>query len=387
MDLTCRDGIIVNGLAVHIDINDIKSWDLNTGFTVNSLTKWTGAYSEKNNLHDFGLTNFDFGLTNEMHGNLELTTKDNKLKLHRIGFNQIQNPTTGDTGIYSATTSYDGYGMTGITTGDTGNYFELNGGYLHGFFKLDGYNFKVFPERIDAGITIENLLFLKPESVGMFLFMGIRSEDKYIPYFSGETTFKNNEFDGVYTSDDEFLHGEVTEEFNRKAFKDYEDMKGIRWVKKNNDDNINGNLIGFGIGENGGKRLFYKYIDDDGNLITNHSNTTIENTGMTLITITFRPDIIIGDPDLLECFKRRTGKLLFYVNGRATWIINDFPEFFFRRMLNDRSKQIGVPYSISWGGGTFGLKHSWHYDILERTIFSNQNSDYIINNFDIDDNV
>jgi len=69
------------------------------------------------------------------------------------------------------------------------------------------------------------------------------------------------------------------------------------------------------------------------------------------------------------------------VNGRAMWIIKDFPEFYFHAFDNQKEKQLGVPYSMSWGGGSFGLKHSWHYDYQTYIIYNGQDTDYITTNF------
>jgi hypothetical protein len=100
-----------------------------------------------------------------------------------------------------------------------------------------------------------------------------------------------------------------------------------------------------------------------------------------LIAISFIPNNTIDDPALIDCAPQRTGKLIFYINGRAQWILREFPEYFFKALKNQREKQIGVPYSISWGGGSFGLRHSWHYDYQKYSLYTGQNTAYINNNF------
>ena len=127
-------------------------------------------------------------------------------------------------------------------------------------------------------------------------------------------------------------------------------------------------------------------INNDGLIITNSSPTIITATGFTVIDIAFTPSSIITDPALINCAKQRTGKMIFYVNGRAVWIINNFPEFYFHPFNNQKEKQIGVPYSISWGGGSFGLKHSWHYDYQTYNIYSGQSKSYINSNFVVEEN-
>ena len=57
---------------------------------------------------------------------------------------------------------------------------------------------------------------------------------------------------------------------------------------------------------------------------------------------------------LLEKFKR-IGRLKIYVNGKLFDIIEDFEEVIPRGLNTDKEKQVGVPFNISWGGGTQGL--------------------------------
>ena len=66
MSLECLRGIITNNLALQLDLTNLKSWDLNTGLTVTSLTKWSGAISDNISLMDFGLTAFDNARMNKV---------------------------------------------------------------------------------------------------------------------------------------------------------------------------------------------------------------------------------------------------------------------------------------------------------------------------------
>ena len=100
-----------------------------------------------------------------------------------------------------------------------------------------------------------------------------------------------------------------------------------------------------------------------------------------MIAMVFTPDNILTTPYELECKPQRLGKLIFYVNGRAIWTIKEFPEFYFHSFANDKEKQEGVPYSISWGGGSFGLSESWHYDYQTYIIYNGQDTDYIDSKF------
>lgn len=379
MNLDCLNDVITNNLAINVDLTNIESWDLNPNYDVNSIAKWGTLKSKEIYLDDFGLTSFDNGQTNKMWGDSNLTTKDNLFKMYRVGYNNIINPDYYSYSGVSATTTYDGYEINAITSGSTGNYFDLNGGYLQGYFKLFGYDYEVLPTRYGNGITIELLLNIKPESKGIFYYMGCRSEDKYNPAFSGETINLDDIYSGVTTSKGNNLNAvnEVTQ--TRKAFKMFEERDEINYVEPISIDNLKNNVISFELTED--KRLQYKYIDENGFISTNISQTTINTTGFTDIAITFTPDNKISNPATLKCSKRREGTLSFYVNGRLKWVVDNFPEFYFTNIDNDPEKQIGVPYNISFGGGSFGLKHSWHYDYQTHPLFSGDSKLFIDNNY------
>lgn len=385
MNLECLNDTITNNLAIYIDLTNLKSWDLNTGFTSISLTKWSGAVSDNINLIDFGLTGFDNGRTNVMWSGVTISPNDLLFSMHRIGYNEIENPTSGETSGITVSTLFDLYPMSATSeTGGSTNYFDLLGGYLQGFFKLEGYNFELFPARYNEGITIETILYLYPDSHGIFYMMGARAEDKYNPHFSGETITRITNITGVTTSFDNYLDAILEKETLKSGFGVFEERMEIKRSEPNPIDNIKNNAIAFELTED--KRLAYKYINNDGLIVTNTSPTIINNTGFTLIAITFTPNDIIEDPDLLICAEQRKGKLVFYVNGRSVWSIKEFPEFFFKSFNNDKEKQIGVPYSISWGGGSFGLKHSWHYDFQTYGLYTGEDTTYINSAFFVEAN-
>ena len=221
--------------------------------------------------------------------------------------------------------------------------------------------------------------------------MGARAEDKYNPFFSGETATGGTSgnitsVSGVTTSEDNYLDAIMPETINTKAFRSPEDQ-GTTTIYKEvpASANTSNNVIAFEITQD--KKLAYKYIDESNQVVTNKSTQSISpTTGWTIIAISFTPDEVFEDEDLLECDNARTGILSFYVNGRSIWSIPDFPEYFFKPFNNDREKQMGVPYSISWGGGSFGLKYSWHYDIQTYGLYTGQDTLYINDNFTVESN-
>jgi hypothetical protein len=71
------------------------------------------------------------------------------------------------------------------------------------------------------------------------------------------------------------------------------------------------------------------------------------------------------DPETIELVKLnqkwlndlefRMGRLKIYVNGKPFFTIENFEEIIPRPLDTDKERQIGVPFNISWGGGTQGL--------------------------------
>ena len=51
----------------------------------------------------------------------------------------------------------------------------------------------------------------------------------------------------------------------------------------------------------------------------------------------------------------RRGDLVFYINGRRHFTVENFEEIIPRTLNQHRDLQVGVPYNISWGGGSIGL--------------------------------
>ena len=56
--------------------------------------------------------------------------------------------------------------------------------------------------------------------------------------------------------------------------------------------------------------------------------------------------------------KYRLGRLKIYVNGKIIHTIENFEEIIPRALNTDKEKQVGVPFNISWGGGTQGLREN-----------------------------
>jgi hypothetical protein len=156
---------------------------------------------------DVGLTGIDNGLTKEMSGitmtaytGLYTTTAqtynryiyDRRFKMHPISGNTTPNNRLWNDNSYAYGLSYVDVG------GDIGTVAKLNGGFYQGFYKLQGYDYEVFPTRVSQGWSVEMLLKYQftgdtniglnaryPENKGTFFFMGSRAENKFYHYADG----------------------------------------------------------------------------------------------------------------------------------------------------------------------------------------------------------
>ena len=158
-------------------------------------------------LCDRGLTGIDNGLVPNMSGEtIEITTGlytsvqdrfsrykyDRRMKMHPItGFTTSENRLWNDDS-YTYDLSYVNAG------GDIGYVAQLNGGFYQGFYKIAGYDYQVFPERVSLGWTAEFMLKYRwtgdtsvglnnryPDNKGTFFYMGARAENKFYHYADG----------------------------------------------------------------------------------------------------------------------------------------------------------------------------------------------------------
>jgi hypothetical protein len=69
----------------------------------------------------------------------------------------------------------------------------------------------------------------------------------------------------------------------------------------------------------------------------------------------------------LDDVKFRMGRLKIYVNGKIHYTIENFEEIIPRGLNTDKEKQLGVPFNISWGGGTQGLHENLTFSACSAT--------------------
>ena len=149
-------------------------------------------------------------------------------------------------------------------------------------------------------------------------------------------------------------------------------------------DNVNYNLdiidnaLGFRIKDDGS--IGYRLMTVSGECDTNEYGLRTYTSGVTIeenysvsgvvpsnvwsyIVIRFVSNF--NDNCSGKKYKHRTGKLMFYVNSKLKYVVNDFPEFIAKRLDENYLKQIGVPFNISLGGGSQGLIDSHTFDGLD----------------------
>ena len=188
----------------HFDFNDpqIYSSGATSADTIYSLQTWTGATNTGYTLTTIGITGIDNGLVT-----FDKTTGDttNTALLSALTATTLVIP-SGDTRfIMNRVTGMTGdyvYPMEIITdTGSTGNYAQLCGGFYQGYYKLDGYDYQVLPNRFPrgwvseiwlrksdsscSGTTGTTLNDTYPDNKGFFFHMGTRAENKFWTVFGG----------------------------------------------------------------------------------------------------------------------------------------------------------------------------------------------------------
>jgi len=138
------------------------------------------------------------------------------------------------------------------------------------------------------------------------------------------------------------------------------------------------NALGFRIKDDGS--IGYRLLTFTGQCLTGTTGSTYI-TGVTVeeaystsgmvsantwsyITIRFVTNYL--DDCQLKTAKPRKGKLMFYVNAKLKFVVNEFDELVARRLNENKLKQVGVPFNFSLGGGSQGLIESQTFDGIDQ---------------------
>jgi len=339
-------GLTKDNIIFDFDISNIKSYDSNSGFTITSLTYWNNYVLSDLTLTGYGQTMYDFGLSKSTSftESKSYTIKDRNLIFNKIGYNDA--------------TGYTTFPQITLGTGSEGNSFVLSGGYLTTFFKIPEKSFQLAPYRHGVGFTIDSWIYLDQNAFnkitshteGFFLYFGTKAENKFNIKYSASTDAYTNTVSTLYDS-------------------------GFTYDTNNYLQDIEYNAVGFKF--NNDKTLSLRYLGTSG--LTNEilTDNQITTTGWTNIAFTFRycDKIITNCSDetnvLIDCKPKRDGNLKIFVNGKLFFEDDCVEEFFWLKDLNtDSDRQIGLPYTINWGGGSWGLKHSFFQSVTSYTAYS-----------------
>ena len=193
IDVDVNGSLTEQCLSVYIDMSDPLCFEY-----INTVSKpqyyWDGSIASGVTLFDIGLTGMDNGFLRfdkdtitdfEFYRRLtrsEYIIDDNDYRL-------ILHPVEGNTDAYS----YD------MCKND--GYITLKGGFLQGFYKLDGFDYQVLPNVIEDSMHLEfvirprNYVTAKntlnsfyPDNEGIFFYMGTRAENKFAKMYGADLT-------------------------------------------------------------------------------------------------------------------------------------------------------------------------------------------------------
>jgi len=446
LDLTCFS----SETLCDIGLTGIDN-GLVTGMTGQTITITQGLFSDSDK---FGRYNFD--------RRLKLTQVTGYTSSPNVRFSGISAQT-----IYEIVSKIDPY---------IGYYQELYGGFYQGFYKLFGYDYDLFPSRMNKGWSVEMIIKprltnefsattgqttlneIYPDNRNMFFYMGTRAENKYGHHANGvpssdtgytrvtesladclktcacsNTGVTNSRCVDVYEPtgitvshavgcgcgcnsgtisnipDKDPIYDSMSNAISfRLCGEDGNPKIGVRILRFTGDCETTGSCETSGITYSTGYTIdnycspngIYDYCLD-----VNSAYTTSEHwflvdvvweryTWLDTCDLYFRGGL--GDitklvyldslannsvylisppvthqnltPEQIEIVQLnekwlidkhyRNGRLKIYVNGRIFYTIEDVEEIIPRALNADKEKQIGVPFNISWGGGTQGLREN-----------------------------
>jgi hypothetical protein len=212
-------------LPINFDLNNPESSELyvlryNNYNPYNNLIS-TNYYNPKKidltclssqTICDIGLTGTDNGLVTNMTGESITVTEgllSNNDKFDRLSFDrrlklhQVTGYTLSPNVKFSGLSGDMLFNVVSVQEDKVGIYHELYGGFYQGFYKLFGYEYEIFPTRVNRGWTVELLLKprlknkytpaigqntlndIYPQNKNTFFYFGTRAENKYYHHADG----------------------------------------------------------------------------------------------------------------------------------------------------------------------------------------------------------
>lgn len=392
--------------------DDVISGDVVASFDFNNTTRicnkisWEDAVSFSGDVCDIGLTGYDNRFVNNFSGETFNPSGDTIFCLQNV---------SGDNFCYDISLIQSSEGQP--------QHLQFCGGFLQGFYKLEGYDYQTLPNVLYKGWTKEfwikkeecfsgevveltgesvyyeptpsgqvevtetwslNVLSggacvsgitlneVYPDNKGIFYYWGARAENKFCLFspLSGLTTCTGiplapqaeiKEFE----PDNSFLY------YTRKQSCIGDPNPTIEY--SDCCEELLNNVMAFRITDDG--ELGVRLLTTTGECIS--SEDSIKYVGTPIIEEYYTKEGLIQDNiwhhvtfrfdpyDKSECLSYRigVGTLSIFIDGFLKLKIADFPEFIPYALDEHPDKQLGVPFNISLGGGTQGLLESYPEDL------------------------
>lgn len=360
-------------LGVYIDINNQNSFS--GGNNLYSLNAWDKAKYSGFTISDINLTDIDLGVVNSLTGGTIGFTSP------KLIFREIFPNNTGNT--FNIRYDY------------SGKYLKLNGNYFNSYYKLDGYDLELLPNRYEKGFTITTLLKLNHNTknydlsgnTGFFFYWGARAENKYHNVFDGELGYTTTTGIPLQPGVDYFTNtninfyqasGDTNEDIIQTnpsvdeviGFRITSDYRiGYRAIRTSGSCSTTGTTltnnksIDYATQYNGITTYYIEekystesFFSGGVNTLCSECNNYVDSSDWVMITIKF--DYHKLSDCFLETEPNRKGTLTIFVNGRPFLVVKDFEEIIPKRLETHKDKQQGVPYNFFWGGGSPGLSQT-----------------------------
>ncbi len=263
----------------------------------------------------------------------------------------------------------------------------LNGGFYQGYYKAEGYEYQVLPNRYLKGATFEFLLNKRDlendcvdkfrlndvyeNNKGFFFYFGLNKEN---PYCSREVS--GNTCEGIpYEMDYENVTVYPWEEENPFLYYTEDNVcnQEISFTYKYPSccEGIGRNALGVRVTDDG--KINVRFLDYSGSCISGYTHED-----MILVDYTTEKSHIVNENDHhivlkfenisydddCDLFKEKgIMELSVWVDGYQV-LCEKVPELYGEPLNLHRSLQVGLPYNISVGGGTLGNIDN-PYDIVD----------------------
>ena len=217
LSMNKEHGVDVDGkltdkcLSAYIDLSDKECYE--DGYIVSkSDYTWEGAINDGAALKDIGLTGMDNGL---ITFDKDTITDDEFLYLlTKTEIDVPENDTRLHLNFVSGNTKQFSYDIC-----EYDDCIGFKGGFLQGYYKLDGFNYQVLPNSLNNDFIFEfvirprdyvtktnTLNHFYPENRGIFFYMGTRAENKFAKIYRADMSeYEDRDPSGDTNCSDYFL--------------------------------------------------------------------------------------------------------------------------------------------------------------------------------------